>query len=107
MPLSTASSNARRLSSRSSHVAFASSAVCSFCVASAFSASSRAQCCHPPHAATTTSATIGSAVRQLWGYAVAHGGTEPDVSTLIKHLEKWGGVEVKGRAAARGKGRGK
>jgi 2-hydroxy-3-oxopropionate reductase len=50
---------------------------------------------------------IGSAVRQLWGYAVAHGGTEPDVSTLIKHLEKWGGVEVKGRAAARGKGRGK
>jgi len=47
---------------------------------------------------------VGSAVRQLWGYAVAHGGTEPDVTTLVKHLEAWAGVEVKGRSAARPKG---
>ena len=39
---------------------------------------------------------IGSAVKQLWLYGLAQGGPEQDFTELIKHLEKWAGVTVRG-----------
>jgi 3-hydroxyisobutyrate dehydrogenase-like beta-hydroxyacid dehydrogenase len=40
---------------------------------------------------------ISSAVRQLWSVANAQLGPETDFTTVIQLLEKWAGVEVKGR----------
>jgi 3-hydroxyisobutyrate dehydrogenase-like beta-hydroxyacid dehydrogenase len=40
---------------------------------------------------------IGQAVKQLWLYAEGRGGPEQDSTELIKHLEAWSGVTVKGK----------
>ena len=45
---------------------------------------------------------VANAVRQLFGFAIAHGGATQDVTTLIKWVEGWAGVEVRGKAAAQG-----
>ncbi len=45
---------------------------------------------------------VGNAVKQIIGYAMAQDGDQQDVTTLIKHYEKWSGVEVIGAAARRG-----
>jgi 3-hydroxyisobutyrate dehydrogenase-like beta-hydroxyacid dehydrogenase len=39
---------------------------------------------------------VGAAVRQLWAYSVSHMGPDTDFTTVIKCLEEWAGVEVKG-----------
>jgi len=44
---------------------------------------------------------VSNAVRQLFGFAIAHGGATQDVTTLIKWLEAWAGVEVRGKAAVK------
>ncbi len=48
---------------------------------------------------------IAQAVRQVWAYAISQGASEQDGTALITYLEAWAGVEVRGRAAAAGKGR--
>lgn len=45
---------------------------------------------------------LGNVVKQIIAFAVAQGGDQQDVTTLIKHYEKWCGVEVSGAAARRG-----
>lgn len=42
---------------------------------------------------------VGSAVRQLLGIARAMGGDEADLTTLIRPVEDWAGIEVRGAAA--------
>ncbi len=42
---------------------------------------------------------IGTAVRQMWIYALGHGGGDKDFTTVIKHFEDWAGVTVAGKAA--------
>jgi 3-hydroxyisobutyrate dehydrogenase-like beta-hydroxyacid dehydrogenase len=37
---------------------------------------------------------IGSAVKQLWQYALAQGGPDQDMTELIRHIEAWAGVTV-------------
>jgi len=39
---------------------------------------------------------VGAAVRQLWAYSNNHMGPDEDFTTVIKFLEQWAGVEVKG-----------
>jgi len=39
---------------------------------------------------------VGAAVRQLWAYSNNHMGPDADFTTVIKFLEQWAGVEVKG-----------
>jgi len=41
---------------------------------------------------------IGQAVKQMWLYGLAQGGQEQDFTELIKHIEKWSGVTVGGKA---------
>jgi len=43
-----------------------------------------------------------SAAKQLYAYAMAHGGASTDVTTLIKVLEQWGGATVEGRGSQAG-----
>lgn len=40
---------------------------------------------------------IGNAVKQLWGYAMSQGAAKEDMTTLVKYLERWTGVEVRGK----------
>ncbi len=40
---------------------------------------------------------VGNAVMQMWGYAVARGGGEENSMKIIKYIEEWAGVEVKGK----------
>jgi 3-hydroxyisobutyrate dehydrogenase-like beta-hydroxyacid dehydrogenase len=40
---------------------------------------------------------VGSAVRQLWAYTSSRMGPETDFTTIVKSLEEWAGVEVKGK----------
>jgi len=40
---------------------------------------------------------VGNSVKQLWGYAMSQGAAKQDMTTLITHLEKWTGVEVRGK----------
>ncbi len=39
---------------------------------------------------------VGAAVRQLWAYSNNHMGADNDFTTVIKCLEEWAGVEVRG-----------
>jgi 3-hydroxyisobutyrate dehydrogenase-like beta-hydroxyacid dehydrogenase len=43
---------------------------------------------------------IGSTVKQAWGYAMSQGGAKDDQTSIIRHFEKWVGVEVKGKACS-------
>ncbi len=38
---------------------------------------------------------VGSAVRQLWAYTLNRQGPDTDVTTIIKTLEEWAGVEAR------------
>jgi 2-hydroxy-3-oxopropionate reductase len=40
---------------------------------------------------------VGNAVKQLWLYAEGHGGPDQDSTEIIKHIEAWSGVTVKGK----------
>jgi 3-hydroxyisobutyrate dehydrogenase-like beta-hydroxyacid dehydrogenase len=40
-------------------------------------------------------------VKQVIGYAISQDGDAVDVTTLIKHYERWCGIEVRGKAALR------
>jgi 3-hydroxyisobutyrate dehydrogenase-like beta-hydroxyacid dehydrogenase len=40
---------------------------------------------------------VGAAVRQLWAYSANHNGADADFTTVIKCLEEWAGVEVRGK----------
>jgi 3-hydroxyisobutyrate dehydrogenase-like beta-hydroxyacid dehydrogenase len=40
---------------------------------------------------------VGSAVRQLWAYTANRMGPDADFTTIVKSLEEWAGVEVKGK----------
>jgi 2-hydroxy-3-oxopropionate reductase len=42
---------------------------------------------------------VGSAVRQLWQFAYNQGGGKEDMTALVKFLEPWAKVTVRGRAA--------
>ena len=44
-------------------------------------------------------------VVQLWRYAMLQGGGGQDFTTLIQYIERWAGVEVRGRAATEMRGR--
>jgi len=39
---------------------------------------------------------VGSAVRQIWSYSNAKMGPETDFTTIVRCIEEWAGVEVKG-----------
>lgn len=43
---------------------------------------------------------IGTAVRQMWIYALGHGGGDKDFTTVIKHFEDWAGVTIAGKTAS-------
>lgn len=47
---------------------------------------------------------VGSAARQLWQFAYNQGGGKRDMTELVKYLEPWAGVEVRGKAARRKRG---
>ena len=40
---------------------------------------------------------VGAAVRQLWAYSANHMGPDNDFTTVIKCIEEWAGVEVRGK----------
>lgn len=40
---------------------------------------------------------VANAVKQLWLYAEGRGGPDQDITELVKHLEAWTGVTVKGK----------
>ena len=40
---------------------------------------------------------VGAAVRQLWAYSANHNGADADFTTVIKCIEEWAGVEVRGQ----------
>jgi 3-hydroxyisobutyrate dehydrogenase-like beta-hydroxyacid dehydrogenase len=40
---------------------------------------------------------VGAAVRQLWAYSANHMGPDADFTTVIKCIEEWAGVEVRGK----------
>ena len=42
---------------------------------------------------------LGANVAALFQYVVTQGGGKEDLTALVKHFEKWAGVEVKGKAA--------
>jgi 3-hydroxyisobutyrate dehydrogenase-like beta-hydroxyacid dehydrogenase len=46
---------------------------------------------------------VGSAVRQLWAYAVSQGGGPRDFTTIIQFIEDWAGVKV-GKSGLGGSG---
>jgi 3-hydroxyisobutyrate dehydrogenase-like beta-hydroxyacid dehydrogenase len=39
---------------------------------------------------------VGSAVRQLWAYSASRMGADTDFTTIVRCIEEWAGVEVKG-----------
>lgn len=39
---------------------------------------------------------VGSAVRQLWAYSASHMGADTDFTSVVRCIEEWAGVEVKG-----------
>ena len=41
---------------------------------------------------------VSNTVKQLFAYAISQGGAKDEMTTLVKYLEQWAGVEVKGRA---------
>ena len=45
---------------------------------------------------------VAESVRQLWTYALARGGPDADITSLVTHLEELAGVEVRGSDAANG-----
>lgn len=40
---------------------------------------------------------VGAAVRQLWAYSASHMGPDADFTTVIRCIEEWAGVEVRGK----------
>ena len=42
---------------------------------------------------------LAPVVKQVIGYAITQDGDANDVTTLMKHYEKWCGVQVVGKAA--------
>ena len=38
---------------------------------------------------------VGSAVRQIWAYTVAHKGPRTDFTSIAQVVEEWAGVEIK------------
>ena len=46
---------------------------------------------------------VGSAARQLWQYVYAQSGGKQDMTTLVTYIEKWAGVQVKGKACRKGR----
>jgi len=40
---------------------------------------------------------VANAVKQLWLYAEGRGGPDQDITELVKHLEAWTGITVKGK----------
>ena len=42
---------------------------------------------------------VGQNTRQLWEYALTQGGGDQDFTALIRYMEDWAGVQVRGRAA--------
>jgi 2-hydroxy-3-oxopropionate reductase len=44
-------------------------------------------------------AFVGATVKQMWGYAMSRGRGKEDLSTIIRSVEEWVGVEVRGKAA--------
>lgn len=42
---------------------------------------------------------LGQSVRQAWEFAITQGGQDLDFTALIQYMERWAGVEVRGRAA--------
>jgi 3-hydroxyisobutyrate dehydrogenase-like beta-hydroxyacid dehydrogenase len=44
-------------------------------------------------------AFVGAIVKQMWGYAMSRGRAKDDLSTIIRSVEEWVGVEVRGKAA--------
>lgn len=44
-------------------------------------------------------AFVGATVKQMWGYAMSRGRAKEDLSTIIRSVEEWVGVEVRGKAA--------
>ena len=40
------------------------------------------------------------AVVQLWRFAMEQGGAAEDYTSVIKHIERWGGAEVRSRRAS-------
>lgn len=40
---------------------------------------------------------VGAAVRQLWAYSANHMGPDADFTTVIRCIEEWAGVEVRGK----------
>jgi 2-hydroxy-3-oxopropionate reductase len=49
---------------------------------------------------------VGSAARELWQYAYAQGDGKQDMTTLVTYIEKWAGVQVRGKASRSGRARG-
>jgi 3-hydroxyisobutyrate dehydrogenase-like beta-hydroxyacid dehydrogenase len=49
-------------------------------------------------------AFVGAMVKQMWGYAMSRGRAKEDLSTIIKAVEEWVGVEVRGKAASESAG---
>jgi 3-hydroxyisobutyrate dehydrogenase-like beta-hydroxyacid dehydrogenase len=43
---------------------------------------------------------VCNSVKQLFGFAISQGGAKQEMTTLVKYLEQWAGVEVKGAAAS-------
>lgn len=43
---------------------------------------------------------VGNSVKQLFGFAMCQGGAKLEMTTLVKHLEAWAGVEVRGKDAS-------
>jgi len=42
---------------------------------------------------------VGSAVRQMFQLSATENGADKDLTTLIKCIERWAGVEVRGKGA--------
>jgi 3-hydroxyisobutyrate dehydrogenase-like beta-hydroxyacid dehydrogenase len=42
---------------------------------------------------------VGNSVKQLFGFAISQGGAKREMTTLVKYLEAWAGVEVRGKDA--------
>ncbi len=42
---------------------------------------------------------VGNAVKQLWGFAMSQGAAKEDMTTLVKYVEQWAGVEVRGKGS--------
>jgi len=42
---------------------------------------------------------VGNSVKQLFGFAMSQGGAKQEMTTLVKYLEEWAGVVVRGKDA--------